>query len=159
MKMQKYEKFSEQNGLNRLQMVQFECPRHQNLLVSSFSGVGRIPFSDYWPSGGNKNGLPSMKVDKLENYQNKSGSTGCKWSSLNAPGTGNPLSHSVLKLDDFPFPLLAQWGSKKWLPCSWARIMTKERKFPQHRRALAIPPESIHNTIYKNVKNLNPIEC
>ena len=42
---------------------------------------------------GNKNGLPSMKVKELENLQNKSGFKGCKWSSLNAPGTETPLSH------------------------------------------------------------------
>ena len=28
---------------------------------------------------------------------------GCKWSSLNAPGIEKPLSHSVLKLYEFPF--------------------------------------------------------
>ena len=36
-----------QNWLNRLQMVQFECPRHPNPSVSSISEVGRIPFSQY----------------------------------------------------------------------------------------------------------------
>ena len=35
---------------------------------------------------GNKNWPPRMKVKKLENFLNKSGSSGCKWSSLNAPG-------------------------------------------------------------------------
>ena len=37
-----------------------------------------------------------MKVKEMENFQNKIGSMGCKWSSLNAPGTENPLSHSIL---------------------------------------------------------------
>ena len=37
--------------------------------------------------GGNKNWPPSMKVEKLENFQNKKGLMGCKWSSLNAQGT------------------------------------------------------------------------
>ena len=41
---------------------------------------------------GNKNWLPSMKGKKLENYQNKRGLTGCKWSSLNSSGTENPLT-------------------------------------------------------------------
>ena len=27
----------------------------------------------------------------------------CPWSSLNVPGTGNPLSHPFLRLEDFPF--------------------------------------------------------
>ena len=40
-------KFSEQNLLNRLKMVQFECPRHSNPYLSSISQVGRIPFPQY----------------------------------------------------------------------------------------------------------------
>ena len=28
---------------------------------------------------------------------------GCKWSSLNAPGIGNPQSHPVLELENCPF--------------------------------------------------------
>ena len=48
---------------------------------------------------GNKNWPPSMKVKKMENFQNKSGLMGCIWSSLNAQGTGNPLSHPVLELE------------------------------------------------------------
>merc|ERR1711884_767964 len=42
---------------------------------------------------GSKNGLPNMKVKKLEKFQNKMGLRGCKWSSLNAPGTQSPQSH------------------------------------------------------------------
>ena len=57
-----------------------------------------------------------MKVKKLENVWDKSGLTGCKWSGLNAPGTETPLSHPILKLDEFPFPQLALWGNKNWLP-------------------------------------------
>ena len=52
---------------------------------------------------GNKNWPPSMKVKKLENVQNKSSLKGCKWSSLNVPGTKPPLSHPILKLDESPF--------------------------------------------------------
>ena len=37
-------------------------------------------------------------------------SEGCKWSSLNAPGTETPLSHSILKLDEFPFPIIGPLG-------------------------------------------------
>ena len=33
-----------------------------------------------------------MKVKKFEKFQNKIGSKGCKWSSLNAPGTETPVS-------------------------------------------------------------------
>ena len=155
-------------GLNRLQMVKFEWPWHWKPPVSSFSGVGRISFSHYWPSGvirigspvwkwkfwkifrikgaqqaangpvwmalalktpclilfwswenslfplmalwGNKNWLPSMKGKKLENFQNRWGSTGCKWSSLNGPGTENPLSHPFLELGELPFPINGPLG-------------------------------------------------
>ena len=59
---------------------------------------------------GNKNGLPSMKVKKLEKYLNKMALMGCTWSSLNAPGNENPLSHPILKLDEFPFPIISPLG-------------------------------------------------
>ena len=52
---------------------------------------------------GNKNWPPSMKVKKLKIFWDKMGSKGCKWSSLNAPGTQSPLSHPILKLDEIPF--------------------------------------------------------
>ena len=56
---------------------------------------------------GNKNWPPSMKVKKLKMFQNKMGLMGCKWFGLNAPGTKVLLSHSILKLDEFPFFILA----------------------------------------------------
>ena len=34
---------------------------------------------------------------------NKRSLKGCKWSSLDVPGTENPLSHSLLGLEEFPF--------------------------------------------------------
>ena len=56
---------------------------------------------------GNKNGLPSMKVKELENFQNKMGLKGCKWSSLNAPGTETPQSYPYWELGVFP---LSEYG-------------------------------------------------
>ena len=38
------------------------------------------------------------------------GSMGWKGSSLNAPGTENPLSHSILKLDESPFSIISPLG-------------------------------------------------
>ena len=55
-----------------------------------------------------KNGLPSMKVQKLKIYQNKSDSTGCKWPSLNAPST--PLFHPSLEFGEFPFLIIGPLG-------------------------------------------------
>ena len=59
---------------------------------------------------GNKNGLPSMKVKKLKIVQNKVGLTGCKWSSLKAPGTETPLSYPFLELGEFPFLVIGPLG-------------------------------------------------
>ena len=53
---------------------------------------------------------PSMKVKKLQKYKGKSGLMGCKWSSLNATGTENPLPHSVLKLEEFFFLIIGPLG-------------------------------------------------
>ena len=79
---------------------------------------------------GNKNGLPSMKVKELEKFQNKMGLKGCKWSSLNAPGTENSLSHPILKLDEFPFSHywpsgVIRIGSPVWKWKSWKNFRTK----------------------------------
>ena len=52
---------SESERCKGLQMVQFECPRHWKPSVSSTFGVGRIPFSHYWPSGVIRIGLPVWK--------------------------------------------------------------------------------------------------
>ena len=93
---------SEENGLKGLQMVQFKCPRHWNPSVSSISGDGKfsqLPKLALW---GNKNGLPSMKVKKLEKCQNKRGLKGWKWSSLNAPGTQTPLCHPYWEMGNSP---------------------------------------------------------
>ena len=62
------------------------------------------------PIIGNKNWPPSIKVKKLENFQNKIGLKGCEWPSLNAPGTENPLSHPFLGLEEFPFPIIGPLG-------------------------------------------------
>ena len=59
---------------------------------------------------GNKNWPLSMKVKKLENYQKVKGAKGCKWASLKAPGTESPLSHPVLKLEEFPFSIISPLG-------------------------------------------------
>ena len=64
---------------------------------------------------GNKNWLPSMKVKKLEKFQNKMGLKGCNWSSLNAPGTETPQCHPYWELGEFPFPIISPLG-KSGLP-------------------------------------------
>jgi len=71
------------------------------------SGAYFIGLSHTWPSGVIRIGLPSIKVKKMVLlYENVRGAKGCKWSSLNAPGTQTPLSHPVLELEEFPFSIL-----------------------------------------------------
>ena len=73
---------------------------------------------------GNKNWLPSMKVKKLETFQNKMGLKACKWSSLNAPGTETPQSYPYWELGEFPFPNMDKTGGfqclghSNWTTCS-----------------------------------------
>ena len=77
-------------------MVQFECPRHSNPCLSSISGEFHFLIFSHPLSWIIRIGLSSIKVKKLLNLGNKIGLTGCKWSSLNAPGTETPVSHPFL---------------------------------------------------------------
>ena len=89
-------------------MVQFDCPKCRN---SCFSiTVGWIPFSNFQPlllplSGVIRKGSPSIKIRKVEQFWNKISSTGCKWSTLNAPITETPVSHSLMS--EFLFPIIS----------------------------------------------------
>ena len=63
-------------------------------------------------------------IEKLKKIQNKIDLMGCKWSSLNAPGTEIPFSHW---LEDFLISLGGYienglWGMKK---ISWKNFTTK----------------------------------
>ena len=103
-------KFPEQNGLKGMQMVQFECPGHSHpFCLIHLGNWENSPFSilALW---GNKNWPPSINMEQIENYLNKMGLMGSKWSSLNAPGTQTPLSHSVLKFANWPFSIIGSLG-------------------------------------------------
>ena len=100
---------SKQKWINRLQVVQFKCQMHfSNPLHHPISCLEVFPFLHSSVVWGNKKWLPSIKVKKLENFKTKLASLGCKWSSLNAPGTENPLSHLVLKLEDSPIHAISK---------------------------------------------------
>ena len=55
---------------------------------------------------GNKNWPPSMKVQKMQIFLNKMGWKGCKWFSLNAPGTESlepiPIVEPILVMELIP---------------------------------------------------------
>ena len=86
--------------LKLLQLVQFECQRHPNPPVSSISGLRRISLFSLLALWGNKNWPPIIKMKQIENCQEK---MGCKWFSLNAPGTQNLFVWSFSGLEEFPY--------------------------------------------------------
>ena len=59
---------------------------------------------------GNKNWPPSMKLEKLKKFQNKSGLKGCKWPRLNGHGTEILLTHPLWGLEELPFPIIGLLG-------------------------------------------------
>ena len=51
---------------------------------------------------------------------------------MNVPGTENPLSHTVLELDEFPYPPTPLWGNKNWPPS----MKVKKMEIFQNKRGL-----------------------
>ena len=96
-------------GLKGCKWANLNAPGTQNPLSHPFLELEFSLFSllALW---GNKNWPPSIKVKQIENCQNKMGLKGCKWSSLNATGTENPLSHPFLVLGEFHFPTFSPFG-------------------------------------------------
>ena len=92
-----------------------ETPFCHPVMVNSF-----LPFSASLSLWGNKNWPPMLKVKKFENLGDKIGFTGCKWSSLNAPGTEILVSDSECQKSIFPFSALCNknlpplWKWKGW---------------------------------------------
>merc|ERR1712115_478874 len=109
MKVKKLENFQKVGGAKGCNLSSLDAPGTQNPLSHPVLELGEFPFPllALW---GNKNWPPSMKVKMMEIFQNKRGLMGCKWPSLNAQGTENPLSHPILKLDEFPFPIIGPLG-------------------------------------------------
>ena len=54
--------------------------------------------------------VQSMKVKKLEQFWNKIGLKGCKWSSLNAPGTETLSLIQIGKGEILPTPIISPLG-------------------------------------------------
>ena len=84
---------------------------------SQYWWIGLYPlppkfFVLYWrsvklPSLDLRAGLPRRAGKK---YKYKMGLKGCKWSSLNAPGTETPLCHPFVELGKFPFLSISPLG-------------------------------------------------
>ena len=70
-----------------------------------------------------------MKVKKLENVHNKMGLKGCKWSSLNAPGTGTEfrVSHQLLGNREPTFQLFSNGVWRRVAPVGY-RYAFRRRK-------------------------------
>ena len=92
-----------QNQLNRLQMVQFECPRYRNPCVSFIL--------EEFPYGVIDNWTPSMKVKKFEKLWNKISLAGGKCSSLNFPSSETPAPRSFWKKSPSSFST-SHWGKR-----------------------------------------------
>ena len=109
MKVKKMENFQNKRGLKGCNWSSLNAPGTETLYLIHLWGWENslLPLLGLW---GNKNGPPSMKVKKMENFQNKSGLWGCKWSSLNVPCIENPLSHSLLGLEESPFLIIGPLG-------------------------------------------------
>ena len=63
----------------------------------------------YFPFWGNKVWIGSKELES-ENVAKFSEQKGLQKVQFDAPGTQSPLSHSVLKLDDFPFSIISPLG-------------------------------------------------
>ena len=57
-----------------------------------------------------------MKGKKMENLWDKISLTSCKWSSLNAPSTETPVSHSLLSESLFSFSVPLSGVIRNWTP-------------------------------------------
>ena len=107
--MKKLEFYENKSGLKGCQWSNVNGPGTETPLSHPFLKLGEplFPLLALW---GNKKWPPSMKVKNLENYQKVRCAKGSKWSSLDAPGTQSPLSHSILELDEFHFPIISPLG-------------------------------------------------
>ena len=97
-------------------MVQFERPKVTHPLVSFIFGVH---YGVYLHAGKGKCCMWSVK--KVEIHLAKIGCVDCKWSSLNAPRSYTPWSHSLLGyIVRCPFHSMQEMGNaacgllKKW---------------------------------------------
>ena len=88
MKVKKMEAFWNKSCLKGCKWSGLNAPDTENPLNHPLLGWKNslFPLLALW---GNKNWPPSMKGNKFENFQKVRGAKGCKWSSLNAPGTAN----------------------------------------------------------------------
>ena len=107
MKAKNVENFQNKSSLKGCKWSRMNGPGTENPLSHSIFELGDFPLLALW---GNKNWPPSIKVKKLEIYRKVRGAKGCKWSILDAPGTQNPLSHPILELGEFPFPIISPLG-------------------------------------------------
>ena len=93
---EKFGKFSEQKGFKGLQMVQFECPRHSNPIVSFSFEVSKMALFHYWLSGVIRNG-PQYESEQFGKFQEQKGLKGMQIVQFKCPRHWKPHV-----LSDFP---------------------------------------------------------
>ena len=108
----------------------------QALKILCLAEVVRISLFHFQPSpllGNKRLALPSIKV-KVGEFQNKVGSTGCKWSSLNAQGIQTPWSDQKwglfwkvkLGLPNLTWPILTFQNKQNMIGeygCKWFNLI------------------------------------
>ena len=98
-----------------------------------------------------------MKMKKMENFQNKMGCMGCKWSSLNAPGIKIHLSHPIMELGEFHYCIPINFESSNIPPLIYVR-----RYYSLWRIGLVTPRQGeihihVHVIVAQSLRRLTPL--
>ena len=107
-------------------------PRYPNPSVSSFFGGVRILFSQYWPSGGNKEWAPQYESEKVGNSSDQKWLNRLQMVQLECPRHPNPSVSSFSgvvrifynEMGELPFPIFAH-DSRDFLSVLFSRIIVK----------------------------------
>ena len=109
-------KFFEQNWLKRLQMVQFECPRHSNICVPSI--VGWFPFSHFPLSGVIRNWQSPVWKSKVGKIFEQNWLKRLQMVQFECPRHSNICVLSIVgwfPFSHFPFSgVIRNWQSPVW---------------------------------------------
>ena len=115
MKVKKFENFGDKISSTGCKWSSLNVPSTENPVSHPVLSESLFPFSVPL-TGVIDNWTPSMKVKKFEIFWDKISSTGCKWSSLNAPSTETPVSHPILCESLFPFSVPLTGLIDNWTP-------------------------------------------
>ena len=101
--------FTKQNQLKRLQMVQFECPRHLNPTLTLRLWEFHFPIFSLPLSGAIRIGL-HYESAKIGNFREQNQLIRLQMVQFKCPGTWIPPSHSGCQNSIFPFSVFHSLG-------------------------------------------------